>query len=71
MLSPVVLAATTGGQENPHCRGCLLAPPAWPGPRFLVMLQPSVCSSPMSLMSKSVMIVSAMMPSSLSVSLVR
>ena len=35
------------------------------------MLQPSVCSGPMSSMSKSVMIVSAVMPSSLSVSLVR
>ena len=35
------------------------------------MLQPSICSGPVSLMSKSVMIVSAVMSSGLSVSLVR
>ena len=35
------------------------------------MLQPSVCSSPMSSVSKFVMIVPAVMPSSLSGSLVR
>ena len=37
----------------------------------IVMLQPSLCSGPMSSMSKSVMIVSAVMSSGLSVSLVR
>ena len=36
-----------------------------------VMLQPSLCSGPVSPMSKSVMIVSAVMSSDLSVSLVR
>lgn len=35
------------------------------------MLQPSVCSDPMSSMSKSMMVVSAVMPRGLSVSLVR
>ena len=35
------------------------------------MLQPSVCSGPMSSMPKSMMIVSAVMPRGLSVSLVR